>query len=114
MFTFEFLEPYSDGQCSNYDNCLLCLADAACGWCELTDKCEPRAADERAACAGAGGWRYLTLQPAACPNCSNYISCERCVAGNYCEWWADEARCARRGRAGGAVVDAGRKKLLNK
>ncbi|XP_049864899.1 multiple epidermal growth factor-like domains protein 8 [Pectinophora gossypiella] len=106
VFTFEFLEPYSDGQCSNYDNCLLCLSDALCGWCEVTGRCEPRGTDERAACARGGDWRYLTLQPAACPNCSNHISCERCVAGNYCEWWADEARCARRGRAGGAIVDA--------
>ncbi|KAJ2953641.1 hypothetical protein O0L34_g1253 [Tuta absoluta] len=107
VFTFEFLEPYSDGQCGNYDNCLLCLADAACGWCELTNKCEARDTDEKTVCALEGDWRYLTLQPAACPNCSNYISCERCVAGNYCEWWAEEARCARRGRAGGAVVDPG-------
>ncbi|XP_050362348.1 multiple epidermal growth factor-like domains protein 8 [Nymphalis io] len=105
-FTFEFLEPYSNGQCSNYDNCLLCLSDAACGWCELTNRCEQRNIDETQTCAIDGEWRYLTLLPAACPNCSNYISCERCVSGNYCEWWADEARCARRGRAGGAVVDA--------
>lgn len=106
MFTFEFLEPYSGGQCSNYDNCLLCLADAACGWCELTERCESRSVDEQSVCSNEGEWRYLTLQPAACPNCSNYISCERCVGGDYCEWWADEARCARRGRASGAVLDA--------
>ncbi|XP_075992325.1 multiple EGF like domains 8 [Anticarsia gemmatalis] len=106
VFTFEFLEPYSDGQCSKYDNCLLCLSDAACGWCELTDRCEPRTTEESTSCVADGEWRYLTLQPAACPNCSNYISCERCVSGNYCEWWADEARCARRGRAGGAIADA--------
>ncbi|PZC82381.1 hypothetical protein B5X24_HaOG210422 [Helicoverpa armigera] len=104
VFTFEFLEPYSDGECK-YDNCLLCLSDAACGWCELTERCEPRRADEHTACAAGGHWRYLTLQPAACPNCSNYISCERCVGANYCEWWADEARCARRGRAAGAIAD---------
>ncbi|XP_041977639.1 multiple epidermal growth factor-like domains protein 8 isoform X2 [Aricia agestis] len=106
VFTFEFLEPYSNGECSNYDNCLLCLSDAACGWCEVTNRCEQRDVDEKVACANDGEWRYLTLQPAACPNCSNYISCERCVSGNYCEWWADEARCARRGRASGAIVDA--------
>lgn len=106
VFTFEFLEPYSDGQCSNYDNCLLCLSDAACGWCELTNRCEQRTAEETTSCFADGEWRYLTLQPSACPNCSNYISCERCVNGNYCEWWADEARCARRGRAGGAISDA--------
>ncbi|KAL4708142.1 hypothetical protein ACJJTC_009921 [Scirpophaga incertulas] len=106
VFTFEFLEPYSDGQCSNYGNCLLCLSDAACGWCELTNSCESRDIDEKNLCSADGEWRYLTLQPAACPNCSNYINCERCVAGNYCEWWADEARCARRGRASGAIVDA--------
>ncbi|GBP44981.1 Multiple epidermal growth factor-like domains protein 8 [Eumeta japonica] len=107
VFTFEFLEPYSNGQCSNYDNCLLCLSDAACGWCELTNRCETRDSDEKSICLIDGDWRYLTLQPEACPNCTNYISCERCVAGNYCEWWADEARCARRGRASGAIVDVG-------
>ncbi|CAH4004388.1 unnamed protein product [Pieris brassicae] len=106
VFTFEFLEPYSEGKCSNYDNCLLCLSDAACGWCELTNRCEMRDVDEETTCTSDNEWRYLTLQPAACPNCSNYISCERCVSGNYCEWWADEARCARRGRASGAIVDA--------
>lgn len=106
VFTFEFLEPFSDGQCSTYDNCLLCLSDAACGWCELTNRCEPRDADEKSICSTDGDWRYLTLLPAACPNCTNYISCERCVAGNYCEWWADEARCSRRGRASGAIVDS--------
>ncbi|KPI93788.1 Multiple epidermal growth factor-like domains protein 8 [Papilio xuthus] len=106
VFTFEFLEPYSNGQCSNYDNCLLCLSDAACGWCEVTNRCEARNTDEKTTCSSEGEWRYLTLQPAACPNCSNYISCERCVSGNYCEWWADEARCSRRGRASGAIVEA--------
>ncbi|CAH2066767.1 unnamed protein product, partial [Iphiclides podalirius] len=105
VFTFEFLEPYSNGQCSSYDNCLLCLSDAACGWCEVTNRCEARNIDEKTACSADGEWRYLTLQPAACPNCSNYISCERCVTANYCEWWADEARCSRRGRASGAIVD---------
>ncbi|KAG7311412.1 hypothetical protein JYU34_002454 [Plutella xylostella] len=104
VFTFEFLEPYSGGECSLYDNCLLCLADAGCGWCELTARCEPRAADERAACRAGAHWRYLTLQPAACPNCSNHIECARCVDAG-CEWWAEEARCARRGRAAGAVLD---------
>lgn len=106
VFTFEFLEPFSAGECGKYDNCLLCLSDAACGWCESTGRCESRDVDERTTCADvAGGWRYLTLQPAACPNCSNYIGCERCVTGSHCEWWADEARCARRGRAAAAVVD---------
>ncbi|VVD02143.1 unnamed protein product, partial [Leptidea sinapis] len=106
VFTFEFLEPYTEGKCANYDNCMLCLSDAACGWCELTSRCESRSVDEEVTCTADGEWRYLTLQPAACPNCSNYITCERCVAGNYCEWWADEARCSRRGRASGAIVDS--------
>lgn len=103
VFTFEYLEPYSNGTCTQYENCLHCLTDSDCGWCELTDKCISRSEDETQNCSMNGDWRYLTLQPSSCPNCSNYISCSRCVASNGCEWWAEDARCGRRGRVIGAV-----------
>lgn len=48
---------------------------------------------------GTDDWHYLTLQPFSCANCSNYISCELCVESNLCEWWVEDARCSRRGRA---------------
>lgn len=111
VFTFEYLAPYENGSCWQYSNCLACLTDSACGWCEVTGQCLDRHLDETEACreAGAGPdeWHYLTLQPSACPNCSNYISCDACVSSGpgLCEWWTDDARCARRGRAFDAVVE---------
>ncbi|XP_058056317.1 multiple epidermal growth factor-like domains protein 8 [Anopheles bellator] len=109
-FTFEFLEPYSNGgsSCAAYGNCLECLADSSCGWCELTDRCLSRAANERATCRReAGDWRYLTIQPAHCSNCSNFISCEQCTDSRHCEWWTDDATCSRRGRSSTAVRTSG-------
>lgn len=102
-FTFEYLEPYSNGSCSQYNNCHYCLSDALCGWCELTNECLSRTNDEQNSCASGEDWRYLTLQPSKCANCSNYISCEQCVESDLCEWWAEDARCARLGRAPSAV-----------
>ncbi|XP_034236737.1 multiple epidermal growth factor-like domains protein 8 [Thrips palmi] len=111
VFTFEYLAPYENGSCWQYSNCLACLTDSACGWCEITAQCLDRHLDETEACrkqgeeAGPDEWHYLTLQPATCPNCSNYISCDACVSSGLCEWWTDDARCARRGRASDAVLD---------
>lgn len=51
-------------------------------------------------CRSDEQWHYLTLHPTSCNNCSNLISCEECVnATTNCEWWTDDARCARRGRS---------------
>lgn len=97
VFTFEYLEPFSNGTCSQYTNCLHCLTDSLCGWCELTSKCVSRSEDETESCMVNDDWRYLTLLPSACSNCSNYISCERCVESGLCEWWVDDARCMRLG-----------------
>ncbi|KAE8741134.1 hypothetical protein FOCC_FOCC013392 [Frankliniella occidentalis] len=109
VFTFEYLAPYENGSCWQYTNCLACLTDSACGWCEITAQCLDRHLDETEACrekgAGPDEWHYLTLQPSSCPNCSNYISCDACVSSGLCEWWTDDARCARRGRASEAVLD---------
>lgn len=102
-FTFEYLEPYLNGTCSLYTNCLHCLSDSLCGWCELTNECISRIADEMLTCSNDVDWKYLTLQPSQCANCSNYISCEQCVNSDLCEWWAEDARCARKGRAADAV-----------
>ncbi|CAG5128382.1 unnamed protein product, partial [Candidula unifasciata] len=34
LITAEFLEPYSNGNCSSSYNCLACLSDTLCSWCE--------------------------------------------------------------------------------
>ncbi|XP_053675074.1 multiple epidermal growth factor-like domains protein 8 [Anopheles nili] len=105
-FTFEFLEPYSNGTaCELYGNCLECLSDSSCGWCELTDQCISRHANESLSCRRGADWRYLTIQPAHCSNCSNFVSCEQCIghSAHQCEWWTEDATCARRGRSEVAV-----------
>ncbi|XP_049279907.1 multiple epidermal growth factor-like domains protein 8 [Anopheles funestus] len=105
-FTFEFLEPYSNGTaCASYGNCLECLSDSSCGWCELTNGCLSRKANESETCRRGLDWRYLTIQPAHCSNCTNFVSCEQCIghSGNQCEWWTEDATCARRGRSEAAV-----------
>lgn len=45
-FTFEYLEPYQNGSCHLYFNCLHCLTDSLCGWCDLTNACLPRSLNE--------------------------------------------------------------------
>nr|XP_022913574.1 multiple epidermal growth factor-like domains protein 8 isoform X1 [Onthophagus taurus] len=97
FFRFEYLEPYSNGSCLQYTNCQHCLTDASCGWCELSNQCVSRELDETKSCVIEDDWRYLTLQPSECSNCSNFISCESCTGSGFCEWWIEEAKCARIG-----------------
>ncbi|XP_015608730.1 multiple epidermal growth factor-like domains protein 8 isoform X2 [Cephus cinctus] len=114
VFTFEYLEPYQNGSCHQYKNCLHCLTDSSCGWCDIINKCLSRTVNETESCAAdvewdedgnaIREWHYLTITPSACANCSNYISCESCVGSNLCEWWTEEARCARMGRLPNAVL----------
>ena len=35
VMTSEFLEPYSKGLCSHHYNCLGCLTDTLCSWCQV-------------------------------------------------------------------------------
>lgn len=105
VFTFEFLEPFSDGSCDQYDNCLLCLSDASCGWCDLKHRCMSRDVNETSECKVGNHWRYLVIQPSQCINCSNLIVCEDCTERNGCEWWPDETRCARAGRSPAGIKD---------
>ncbi|XP_043275705.1 multiple epidermal growth factor-like domains protein 8 isoform X2 [Venturia canescens] len=114
VFTFEYLEPYQNGTCEQYKNCLHCLTDSSCGWCDINNKCLSRSTNETETCSievdrdendePITEWHYLTITPFACANCSNYISCESCVGSNLCEWWTEEARCARLGRLPSAVT----------
>lgn len=104
-FTFEYLEPFANGTCENYKNCLLCLTDSLCGWCDLTSTCLSREVNETEVCVANDHWRYLTLTPSQCSNCSNFISCEDCVDFGECEWWAADAKCGRKGRSKTAIVE---------
>lgn len=105
-FTFEFLEPYSRGDCDTYENCRHCLSDSACGWCESRKTCVSRFEEEKITCPSAvnsSEWNFLIVQPDKCANCSDYISCKHCIDSGECEWWADDARCARAGRSPTAI-----------
>lgn len=104
-FTFEFLEPFSSGNCGQYDNCLYCLSDNACGWCDLKNQCVSRDVNETSECKIGEHWRYLILQPNQCANCSNLISCEDCTESLSCEWWTEETKCVRAGRSQIGVKD---------
>jgi len=109
MFTFEYVEPYSNGSCHVYTNCMQCLADSLCGWCESSRNCLARVVSStgnetisQPECyLGSGSTKetaFLTLNPSHCVNCSNHISCNQCVDDNSCEWLVEEAYCTRRGR----------------
>lgn len=107
-FTFEFLEPYSDGtNCKKYSNCMLCLSDNKCAWCDLTSVCLSRDIDETSLCSEKSHWRYLILHPQQCESCSDHLTCRDCT--NYmknCEWLVEETRCVRKGRSNGLSVAA--------
>ncbi|EDW76175.2 uncharacterized protein Dwil_GK15317 [Drosophila willistoni] len=108
-FTFEYLEPYYSGDCTQYSNCLYCLTDASCSWCPLTAKCHLKSVNESEVCvrrdeeAEQTHWAYLISQPSQCANCSNYVSCEACAGSGECEWWTEDARCGRLGKSNGSV-----------
>lgn len=34
--TSEFLQPYSNGVCAHHYNCLSCLTDTLCSWCQVS------------------------------------------------------------------------------
>lgn len=104
-FTFEYLEPFSSGNCESNKNCFQCLSDNSCGWCDISDKCMSRNVNETSACSDGNHWRYLTLKSEQCVNCSNFISCHSCSLSESCEWWNEDAKCERRGRSLAAIKD---------
>ncbi|XP_065347637.1 multiple epidermal growth factor-like domains protein 8 [Cloeon dipterum] len=109
VFTFEHLEAWEGTDCGAHQNCLQCVADQSCGWCELTDQCIARKGKEQTSCTRSDGhWRYLILQSPACPRCSDITSCKACSSNPLCEWWSHEAQCTRRGRLQGAIVEEGK------
>lgn len=101
-FTFEYLEPFSNGTCHQYSNCLHCLSDTACAWCDVSNSCMSRDLNEEENCRDTESWHYFTISPTECKNCSNFVRCSDCVANGH-EWWSEDARCNRRGRSDKAV-----------
>ncbi|CAM1295013.1 MEGF8 (predicted) [Pycnogonum litorale] len=106
VFHVEFLEPYHDGNCNSYTNCLQCLADSSCGWNDLSKNClhrlkvtEYETNDEKKSVTN----KYLTLEPSQCDVCPDYIYCEDCLKASNCEWLIEEAVCVRGGRFADAV-----------
>jgi hypothetical protein len=73
--TEEFLEPYSRGQCYLYTNCLACLSDADCAWCDSISRCQSRSNTSVASCEppevtnflGLENGDFLRLTPSSCP-----------------------------------------------
>ena len=107
MFTFEYVEPYSNGSCRTYTNCMQCLSDSLCGWCGPSQRCLHRIAangsdaQQLSECyldEDGAATALLILSPQQCVNCSNHIACYDCAADGLCEWLVDEAYCTRRGR----------------
>lgn len=111
-FTFEYLEPYSRGNCDQLTNCMECLADSLCGWCDATNQCILRSEDEQLSCLKTveisdnqtlAEWQYFVVEPSQCVNCSDYITCDQCTNAGICEWWPEDARCFRLGRSPTAI-----------
>ncbi|XP_050427055.1 multiple epidermal growth factor-like domains protein 8 [Adelges cooleyi] len=109
-FTIEYLEPYhsrDSSTCADYKNCLICVSDANCAWCDLKSVCTTRNQTDSEFCHNdndVNDWKYLVISPQMCPNCSNHVNCLDCVQNGYCEWWSQEAKCERRGRLSEGVV----------
>uniref|UniRef100_A0A8D8PUQ8 Multiple epidermal growth factor-like domains protein 8 n=1 Tax=Cacopsylla melanoneura TaxID=428564 RepID=A0A8D8PUQ8_9HEMI len=110
VFTFESLEPYEGNGDCQYHNCLQCLSDVTCAWCDTLSRCFSRSLNESQVCVDPNdpsSWHYLTLHPHACTTCSQHITCQDCTnsaTAGQCEWWPEDARCERRGRYQAAVT----------
>ncbi|XP_067133716.1 multiple epidermal growth factor-like domains protein 8 [Centruroides vittatus] len=105
VITVSHLEPYSNGSCHIHHNCLSCLSDAACGWCQQTSECVRRKLIDihHPFYHRDNKHNYIITIPENCPVCSDYIYCEDCAKVDHCEWLIEEAHCGRRGRFEDAV-----------
>ncbi|KAH9496424.1 Multiple epidermal growth factor-like domains protein 8, partial [Bulinus truncatus] len=95
--TYEFLEPFSNGNCSSSYNCLGCLTDTLCGWCEMNRRCFPRNVSE-GVCQDGIRQQYMITSPSECPDCESHVQCTTCAADPLCEWVIDTGHCSRRFR----------------
>ncbi|GIX77113.1 hypothetical protein CEXT_535381 [Caerostris extrusa] len=93
------LELYKNGSCSMHRNCLACLTDALCGWCESNSNCYLKTSVP-IYCQKNGKSSFLVTHPDNCTVCSDHIYCEQCAQVSTCEWLVEPAICVRRGRFG--------------
>ncbi|GAB6023337.1 hypothetical protein CHUAL_008138 [Chamberlinius hualienensis] len=116
-FTAEFLEPYNKGGCENYTNCLQCLSDTLCGWCETSSICVPRlvnsdeigfSSSSTGLCFDGSHTRHLVIQSEDCTPCSVNVHCHDCAKNPLCEWVIEHTYCVRRGRFDDAVRNVSR------
>nr|KAG5710511.1 hypothetical protein BaRGS_013157 [Batillaria attramentaria] len=97
VITSEFLEPFSHGDCSKHYNCLDCLTDTLCSWCQVTHQCVSRN-DTEAVCrkmrddgnGSSGGVvedeEFFITSPSECPSCElNHVQCHTCADCVWCE-----------------------------
>ena len=116
-FSYEFLEPYSNGSCLQYTTCLACMTDALCGWCDPADKCMLRNTSDVSGtlngtqngsvamgqCIGPDKEKILITEPSVCPVCSDHVDCSSCtqvyivfatlLAGLLKQFWSIDSRC---------------------
>ncbi|XP_076454870.1 multiple epidermal growth factor-like domains protein 8 [Babylonia areolata] len=119
VITSEFLEPYSDGNCQQHFNCLGCLTDTLCSWCQVTRSCVQRnetnltcmalttnSSGGEGEVAGRREEEYYITSPSECPSCGSHVQCHTCAADPLCEWVAKNGHCTRRYRIEDAVRDS--------
>ncbi|WAR31429.1 MEGF8-like protein [Mya arenaria] len=93
-FSYEFLEPYSQGDCKKFTNCLSCMTDTKCGWCDPMDSCMQRNNSDNT-CVGEGSVLMIT-EPSVCPVCSDHVerqNCSSCLDISECAWCENLRTC---------------------
>lgn len=86
-FTLEFLEPYRNGNCGSLHNCMACLTDAACAWCNVDSSCvlrENSSISTASTCEGLHPSKYLITSAIDCPVCADYVDCYSCSGVSLC------------------------------
>ena len=79
-FTAEFLEPFSEGTCSKHANCLACMLDALCAWCDLDRTCVLRnVSDDESLCTEKDSTKMLVTDGSVCPVCDDHVDCVSCA-----------------------------------
>lgn len=78
VIPYKYLELYKNGSCDLLSNCLSCLTDALCGWCESTGQCYLKSS-ANLECQNSDGNSFLVTHPSSCTVCSDYIYCKQCT-----------------------------------
>ena len=78
VIPYKYLELYKNGSCGLLKNCLACLTDSLCGWCESTEECYLKSTASLV-CQNRDGNSFLVTHPSSCTVCSDYIYCKQCT-----------------------------------